>query len=64
MRSLGLGLTDGSEIDLHEHAWHQLVYATCGVMICNAAAGRWVVPPERAVWIPARMPHAIRARGL
>src|SRR5262249_27647990 len=26
-------------------------------------SGIWVVPPQRAVWIPARIPHGIRMSG-
>lgn len=33
--------------------WHQLVYAARGVVTVHAAATRWVVPPHRALWVPA-----------
>jgi AraC-like DNA-binding protein len=33
--------------------WHQLVYATRGVMTVRTEQSAWVVPPHRAVWIPA-----------
>ena len=50
----------GHEIAPHRHAWAQLVYASQGVMTVTAAAGSWVVPPQRAVWMPADAEHAIR----
>lgn len=50
----------GHEIAPHRHARAQLVYASHGVMTVTAAAGSWVVPPQRAVWIPAGDAHAIR----
>jgi AraC-like DNA-binding protein len=39
------------------------VYPSSGVLAISAAAGTWVVPPQRAVWIPAGVPHAHRAHG-
>lgn len=53
----------GHEIRRHRHAAGQLIYAASGVMTVRTAAGRWVVPPERAVWVPPRVPHAIRMTG-
>ena len=32
-------------------------------MRVSAEAGTWVVPPQRAVWIPARVEHAIEMRS-
>jgi AraC-like DNA-binding protein/quercetin dioxygenase-like cupin family protein len=43
--------------------WHQLVFAVAGVMSVHTAEGVWVVPPERAVWIPAGASHAVRMGG-
>ena len=53
----------GHEIPLHVHPEHQLVYASRGVMTIRADAGTWVVPPQRAVWIPARTPHRVTVHG-
>src|ERR1700677_216132 len=50
-------------IDWHYHDVHQIVYPSSGVLAISAAAGTWVVPPQRAVWIPAGVPHAHRAHG-
>ncbi len=50
----------GHRIAAHRHARAQLVYASQGVMTVTAAAGSWVVPPQRAVWMPAGDAHAIR----
>jgi AraC-like DNA-binding protein len=47
----------------HFHDVQQLVYPSSGVLAISAAAGTWIVPPQRAVWIPARVPHAHRAHG-
>lgn len=63
VRSLGLRLPSGHRVEPHAHEWHQLVYATAGVMSIDTALGSWVVPPNRAVWIPARFEHAVRMTG-
>ncbi|MDX2010476.1 MAG: helix-turn-helix transcriptional regulator [Myxococcaceae bacterium] len=47
----------------HEHQRAQLMYASEGVVTVHTRAGRWVVPPNRAVWIPPRTPHRVSSRG-
>ena len=41
------------------HREAQLVYAAKGTMQVTTPKGRWLVPPDRAVWVPARLEHAI-----
>ncbi len=53
----------GHVIPPHFHPEDQLVYATRGVMTVRTEDGTWVVPPRRAVWIPARTPHSIAMSG-
>ena len=36
------------------------MFAKRGVMRVETAAGAWVVPPERALWMPAGIDHGIR----
>ncbi|CAB3744555.1 HTH-type transcriptional regulator NimR [Paraburkholderia sediminicola] len=50
-------------IEPHVHTRHQLIYAVRGVMVVQAEAGRWVVPPTRAIWMLAGMTHEIRCIG-
>lgn len=50
-------------IDWHDHAEHQLVYPSSGVLHVRTDRGSWVVPPRRAVWLPAGIPHSHRAHG-
>jgi AraC-like DNA-binding protein len=50
-------------IGWHYHDVPQLVYPSSGVLAISAAGGTWVVPPQRAVWIPAGVPHAHQAHG-
>jgi AraC-like DNA-binding protein len=53
----------GHAVPEHLHPEDQLVYATRGVMTVRTQQGTWVVPPQRAVWIPARVPHSIVMSG-
>jgi AraC-like DNA-binding protein len=47
----------------HSHARSQLLYSSTGVMIVGTEQGSWVVPPQRAIWIPAGVRHDIRMVG-
>jgi AraC-like DNA-binding protein/quercetin dioxygenase-like cupin family protein len=49
----------GVRLDTHMHREAQLVYAARGTMQVTTPKGRWLVPPDRAVWVPALLPHAI-----
>jgi len=53
----------GHVIPEHFHPEDQLVYASLGVMTVRTSQGTWVVPAQRAVWIPARTPHSIVMSG-
>jgi AraC-like DNA-binding protein/quercetin dioxygenase-like cupin family protein len=53
----------GHVIALHFHDWDQLVFASVGVMTVRTGSGAWVVPTDRAVWIPAKVPHTIAMSG-
>jgi AraC-like DNA-binding protein/quercetin dioxygenase-like cupin family protein len=63
IRSLALNLPPGHAIDSHAHEWHQLIYASRGVMTVNTTNGSWVVPSRRAVWVPAGINHEIKMTG-
>src|SRR5580658_6191062 len=47
----------------HFHPEDQLIFASKGVMTVRTKQGIWVVPPLRAVWIPAGTPHSIAMSG-
>src|SRR5258705_4967402 len=49
----------GTRLDTHMHREAQLVYAARGTMQVTTPKGRWLVPPDRAVLVPARLGHAI-----
>lgn len=48
---------------IHRHTRAQLVCATTGVMTIAADEGSWVLPPNRAVWIPEKADHKVRMSG-
>jgi AraC-like DNA-binding protein/quercetin dioxygenase-like cupin family protein len=49
----------GFEILPHNHARAQLIHATAGTMRVSTEDGVWVVPPQRALWMPAGVEHGI-----
>ena len=53
----------GYLIRRHSHREDQLLFASAGVMTADTEEGVWVVPPLRAVWIPAGIEHSILMSG-
>ena len=49
----------GFEILPHRHARAQLIHATAGTMRVSTEDGVWVVPPQRALWVPGGVTHGI-----
>jgi AraC-like DNA-binding protein len=49
----------GFRIEPHSHARAQLIYATAGTMRVATREDMWVVPPQRALWMPAGVGHSI-----
>src|SRR5689334_9945136 len=49
----------GFEVLPHSHERAQLIYATAGTMRVSTDDGMWVVPPQRALWMPAGVRHSI-----
>ncbi len=63
LAAMSKSFSDGFEIAPHHHARDQLVYAVTGVMRVRTATEAWIVPPDRAVYLPARTEHSISIRG-
>lgn len=61
--ALARDLAPSHEIDWHSHPRFQLVYAARGVMTVDTREATWVVPPQRAVWMPPRIEHRLKASG-
>lgn len=49
--------------DFHVHRRHQLLYATRGVARLETRDALYLLPPQRAAWIPAGVRHATRVNG-
>jgi AraC-like DNA-binding protein len=47
----------GNHFRRHVHRRHQLAWAAHGVLSVVARGGTWVLPPSRALWIPAGVEH-------
>jgi AraC-like DNA-binding protein len=54
---------DGHVIPRDRHPRGQLVYGITGVMTVKTPHGTWVVPPQRAVWVPPDTDHESRMYG-
>jgi AraC-like DNA-binding protein len=57
-----------SVADNHTTGWHrhkraQLIFASSGVMVVKTHEGTWVIPPQRAVWVPSGVEHETRTIG-
>lgn len=63
MAAMEIDYPDGSSTGRHAHPRAQLLYAIEGVMIVRSAAGIWVVPPNRAVWLAPHLDHDVFMRG-
>jgi len=61
--TLSYDFQNGHVIPEHSHPEDQLVFASSGVMTVYTRQGIWVVPPLRAVWIPAGTPHSVAMSG-
>lgn len=52
----------GHSVPMHSHSWGQLLSISEGLMQVSVKdVGHWVVPPHRAVWIPAFVEHDAKA---
>ena len=52
------------EYDWHHHARGQLFCVETGMIQVQTAHGAWLLPPQRAGWIPPDLPHQIRVTGV
>ena len=55
---------NGHHIQPHWHSRSQFVYAIAGTMRVRTARHAWIVPPSRALWMPARTAHEIQMYGV
>lgn len=59
----GRDLDKGSVLPFHSHRRAQLIYASDGVMTITTRSAAYVVPSQRAVWMPPGVEHQINARS-
>jgi len=62
-RALSTTYSNGYVIHPHTHTSHQLLFASSGAMTVTGDRTSWMIPPGRAVLIPAGIPHSIRMWG-
>ncbi|MGC5701306.1 helix-turn-helix transcriptional regulator [Pseudomonas sp. NFXW11] len=62
--AIGTDYADGQRLPRHHHRRAQLLYGATGVMQVSTDQGNWVVPPQRAVWIPPRVEHQVLMLGV
>ncbi|MDT8760920.1 helix-turn-helix transcriptional regulator [Sphingomonas psychrotolerans] len=48
---------------MHSHDHGQILYASAGVMSVRTPETSFVIPPQRALWLPAGTPHEVACRG-
>jgi AraC-like DNA-binding protein/quercetin dioxygenase-like cupin family protein len=63
VRALSSTYSSGYQMPSHRHLSHQLLFAATGAMTVNGDRQTWMIPPGRAVLIPAGISHAIRMWG-
>jgi AraC-like DNA-binding protein/quercetin dioxygenase-like cupin family protein len=54
-------MLQGTSFVRHCHPDHQLACASSGVLSVSTDRATWVLPPTRALWIPAQVPHEVSA---
>jgi AraC-like DNA-binding protein len=63
VRSMACDYSSRHVVKPHQHDWHQLLYACAGAMTVHAGRLSWMIPPGKAVFIPAGCSHSIRMWG-
>jgi AraC-like DNA-binding protein len=53
----------GRRFEWHHHSEHQLAWSPEGVLVVRTEGGSFVLPPTRALWIPAGTSHETQASG-
>ena len=53
----------GEMFPSHSHARGQFACAARGVISVHTPQGNWLVPPQRACWVPAGLIHGMRMHG-
>lgn len=59
MRIVARDLDKAALLAAHSHAWGQVTYAIDGVVRVTVGSSTWIVPPQRAIWIPPQAVHEV-----
>lgn len=59
VRLIARDLEHDARLPPHRHRWHQVLYTMVGAVRVSTADTTWLVPPSRAIWIPAGIVHAV-----
>lgn len=62
--ALATDYADGTKIPAHSHARAQMLFPFRGTVMISTGQGRWMVPPDHAMWIPPGVEHAVEILGL
>lgn len=64
LHGIAVDYAKGHIIAPHSHTKSaQLLYAISGTLLIETQSGRWLVPPNRAVWLPAKQEHTVIMRS-
>ena len=59
LRAKAITLRSDVVVEPHSHPWAQVAFSFTGVTRLTVAHGAFIVPPSRALWIPAGVEHAV-----
>jgi AraC-like DNA-binding protein/quercetin dioxygenase-like cupin family protein len=59
VRMIARDLNAWEMLAAHSHPWGQATYALDGVVRVTVANSTWIVPPQRAIWIPPNLVHEV-----
>lgn len=49
-------------VEEHQHSWGQLAYSSQGIMKVEVPGASFIIPPERALWLPRHTPHIVSTK--
>jgi AraC-like DNA-binding protein/quercetin dioxygenase-like cupin family protein len=61
--AMATDFAEGYKVEPHSHRRAQLLHALSGVVMVSTPGGRWLVPPEHAMWLPAGTVHSVEMLG-
>ncbi len=49
-------------VEQHQHPWGQLAYCSSGIMKVEVPGASFIIPPQRALWLPRFTPHIVSTK--